>query len=114
MSFVIGDMKNPKRDLPRVLHSAMFIVLTSFALMNTALYICLPFESMRTSSTTVVVSTHRHSVPSPILIADCMLGIWKPNPRFLGKNLLLPNHRHVSTRFPKRKHLLHRRALRCC
>lgn len=48
-------MAQPERDLPRVITGAMITVMTGFSLMNAAIYICLPFEVIRTSSTVAVV-----------------------------------------------------------
>lgn len=48
-------MKDPVRDLPRVLNSAMFIVATGFTLTVTALYIVLPMSMVREKDTPVVV-----------------------------------------------------------
>ena len=55
-------MHNPARDLPRVLNSAMLIAITAFTLMVAALYIVLPFSTVRDTDTPVVV---RLPVPSP-------------------------------------------------
>jgi L-type amino acid transporter 6 len=56
IGFVAGEMKNPTRDLPRIINSAMCIVVTGFVLMNTALYIVLPIEELREKDTVAVVS----------------------------------------------------------
>lgn len=55
-------MAQPERDLPRVITGAMITVMTGFSLMNAAIYICLPFEVIQTSSTVAVV--RRPSCPS--------------------------------------------------
>ncbi|KAI0471936.1 large neutral amino acids transporter small subunit 1 [Xylariaceae sp. FL0804] len=57
--FVVGDMVNPARDLPVVINGAMTIVIIGFFLTNAALYVCLPFEVMRQSSTVVVEFARR-------------------------------------------------------
>lgn len=49
-------MKNPRRDLPLVINGSMIVVIIGFMLMNAALYVCLPMNVMRTSSTVAVVS----------------------------------------------------------
>ncbi|KAE8452143.1 hypothetical protein EG329_001610 [Mollisiaceae sp. DMI_Dod_QoI] len=46
-NYVAGDMKNPMRDLPRVINSAMVIVMVGFVLANVALYIVVPMEALR-------------------------------------------------------------------
>jgi amino acid transporter len=48
-------MKDPARDIPRVLNVAMTTVVVSFVLVNIALYAVIPIETMRESSTPVVV-----------------------------------------------------------
>lgn len=53
---MLGDMKNPRRDLPLVINGSMIVVIIGFMLMNAALYVCLPMSVMRTSSTVAVVS----------------------------------------------------------
>jgi hypothetical protein len=55
VGFVVGEMKNPVRDLPRVLNSAISIAATGFTLMVTALYIVLPMSIVREKDTPVVV-----------------------------------------------------------
>jgi amino acid transporter len=55
IGFVAGDMKDPTRDIPRVLNVAMTIVLISFLLVNLALYTIIPIETMRETTTPIVV-----------------------------------------------------------
>ncbi|KAI1126045.1 amino acid/polyamine transporter I [Nemania abortiva] len=52
--FVIGDMANPARDLPRVINGAMTLVIVGFFLMNMSLYIYLPLDVVRESKAVVV------------------------------------------------------------
>ena len=49
-------MTNPRRDLPRVLNTAMIIVLTSAIMLNTALYAVLPIQVIRERLAVAVVS----------------------------------------------------------
>jgi amino acid permease len=56
IGLVAGEMKDPVRDLPRVINSAMSIVITGFVLMNAALYIVLPIEKLRETDTVATVS----------------------------------------------------------
>lgn len=56
VGFVLGDMANPEGDLPIVITSAMSTVIVGFCLMNAAIYVILPFETIRTSTTVAVVS----------------------------------------------------------
>jgi hypothetical protein len=48
-------MKDPVRDLPWVINTAMIIVIIGFAAINTSLYIVLPFASVRDTNTPIVV-----------------------------------------------------------
>ncbi|WYZ38682.1 hypothetical protein EsH8_III_000596 [Colletotrichum jinshuiense] len=64
VGFVLGDMKNPRKDLPIVINGSMIVVIIGFMLMNAALYVCLPMSVMRTSSTVAVD------------FADRVLGSW--------------------------------------
>ena len=57
LGFVAGDMKDPVRDLPRVINTAMTIVISSFLLTNVALYMVIPIELMRDNDTPGVVSS---------------------------------------------------------
>ncbi|WDK12322.1 large neutral amino acids transporter small subunit 1 [Colletotrichum graminicola] len=59
IGFVLGDMKNPKKDLPIVVNGSMAVVIIGFLLMNAALYVCLPMSVMRTSSTVAVDFANR-------------------------------------------------------
>lgn len=65
VGFVLGDMANPEGDLPVVITSAMMIVISGFFLMNAAIYVVLPFETIRTSTTVAVVRAHPHNIPIP-------------------------------------------------
>lgn len=56
-NYVAGDMKNPMRDLPRVINSAMVIVMVGFVLANVALYIVVPMDALRERKTVAVVRT---------------------------------------------------------
>jgi len=48
-------MKDPARDLPRVLNTAMAIVVTGFTLTVTSLYIVLPMSTIREKETPIAV-----------------------------------------------------------
>lgn len=55
LGFVAGEMKNPIRDVPRVINTAMAIVITGFVLMNIALYVVLPIQFIREREAVAVV-----------------------------------------------------------
>ncbi|KAF4637314.1 hypothetical protein G7Y89_g770 [Cudoniella acicularis] len=54
VGFVAGDMRDPQRDLSRVINSAMAIVLFGFVFMNLSLYIVLPMDTIRDQKTVAV------------------------------------------------------------
>ncbi|KAI1827945.1 amino acid/polyamine transporter I [Xylaria intraflava] len=58
-SYVAGDMENPTRDLPIMIHGAMTLVIVGFFLMNASLYICLPFDVIRESKAVAVDFANR-------------------------------------------------------
>ena len=49
-------MANPGRNLPKILNTAMVIAVTSFALVNIALFTSMPFSSVRHETAVIVVS----------------------------------------------------------
>jgi len=55
IGFVAGDMRNPARDLPRVINTSMVTVIVGFVLVNTALYLVVPIQLMRETKTPVTV-----------------------------------------------------------
>jgi L-type amino acid transporter 6 len=66
IGFVAGDMRDPARDLPRVINTAMAIVIIGFVLMDIALYVAVPIEAMRDNSTPAVVSSlYLSNIPFP-------------------------------------------------
>jgi L-type amino acid transporter 6 len=56
IGLVGGELKNPIRDIPRVINGAMSIVISGFVLLNIAVYIVLPMEVIREKNTVAVVS----------------------------------------------------------
>ncbi|KAK6529477.1 hypothetical protein TWF281_008650 [Arthrobotrys megalospora] len=54
VNYITGEMKNPTRDLPRVIHSAMPLVISCYLLANVSYFFVLP-SSVIASSTTVAV-----------------------------------------------------------
>ncbi len=65
IGFVLGDMANAEGDLPFVINGAMTIVIAGFCLANAAIYICVPMEVIRASSTVAVVSPPLHALRWP-------------------------------------------------
>jgi amino acid transporter len=52
---VLAEMKDPLRDLPRVVQSAMPTVLSCYLLINVAYYIAIPWDDISTSKAIAVV-----------------------------------------------------------
>ena len=51
-------MTDPSRDLPRVINTAMSVAISGFVFMNVALFMVIPFETMRERSVVAVVGAH--------------------------------------------------------
>ncbi|GAB0134420.1 hypothetical protein EsDP_00002794 [Epichloe bromicola] len=54
-NYVVGEFRNPSRDLPRVIHSAMPLVIVSYVLANVAYFLVLPVEEVNSSNTVAVM-----------------------------------------------------------
>ncbi|KAG5913655.1 hypothetical protein E4U42_000953 [Claviceps africana] len=54
-NYVVGEFRNPSRDLPRVIHTAMPIVIISYVLANVAYFLVLPVEQVNSSETVAVM-----------------------------------------------------------
>ncbi|KHO01421.1 Amino acid/polyamine transporter I [Metarhizium album ARSEF 1941] len=54
-NYVVGEFRNPRRDLPRVIHSAMPLVIVSYVLANVAYFLVLPVEQVNGSNTVAVM-----------------------------------------------------------
>lgn len=75
-------MADPRRDLPRVINTAMRVAISGFFLMNIALFTVLPFQSMRDSSVVAVVRcVQPTSSPAQEAVLTCHQGL---RPRNLG------------------------------
>ncbi|KAJ5279927.1 hypothetical protein N7478_005299 [Penicillium angulare] len=53
-NYVTGEFKNPNRDLPRVIHTAMPLVILSYLLANVAYFLVLPHDTIEASNTVAV------------------------------------------------------------
>lgn len=51
----MGEFRNPSRDLPRVIHTAMPLVILSYVLANVAYFLVLPMASINGSNTVAVM-----------------------------------------------------------
>ncbi|ESZ93680.1 hypothetical protein SBOR_5920 [Sclerotinia borealis F-4128] len=54
-NYVVGEFRNPTRDLPRVIHTAMPLVILSYILANVAYFFVLPLEAINASNTVAVI-----------------------------------------------------------
>ncbi|KAK4104847.1 hypothetical protein N658DRAFT_191231 [Parathielavia hyrcaniae] len=54
-NYVVGEFRNPSRDLPRVIHTAMPLVILSYILANIAYFLVLPLETINSSNTVAVM-----------------------------------------------------------
>ncbi|KAI9369784.1 amidase signature domain-containing protein [Aspergillus egyptiacus] len=53
-NYVTGEFKNPNRDLPRVIHTAMPLVIVSYLLANISYFLVLPHSTIEASNTVAV------------------------------------------------------------
>ncbi|RAL67434.1 hypothetical protein DID88_008189 [Monilinia fructigena] len=54
-NYVVGEFRNPTRDLPRVIHTAMPLVILSYILANVAYFFVLPLKAINASNTVAVI-----------------------------------------------------------
>ncbi|UNI18729.1 hypothetical protein JDV02_004984 [Purpureocillium takamizusanense] len=54
-NYVVGEFRNPSRDLPRVIHTAMPMVILSYVLANIAYFLVLPLDLINKSNTVAVM-----------------------------------------------------------
>ncbi|KAK3896951.1 amino acid permease-domain-containing protein [Staphylotrichum tortipilum] len=54
-NYVVGEFRNPSRDLPRVIHTAMPLVIVSYLLANIAYFLVLPLDTINSSNTVAVM-----------------------------------------------------------
>lgn len=53
-NYVVGEFRNPRRDLPRVIHTAMPLVIISYILANVAYFLVLPLDVINSTNTVAV------------------------------------------------------------
>ncbi|KFA62197.1 hypothetical protein S40285_01672 [Stachybotrys chlorohalonatus IBT 40285] len=53
-NYVVGEFRRPGRDLPRVIHTAMPLVILSYVLANVAYFLVLPLATINVSNTVAV------------------------------------------------------------
>ncbi|KAH6641471.1 amino acid permease-domain-containing protein [Chaetomium tenue] len=54
-NYVVGEFRNPSRDLPRVIHTAMPLVIASYILANVAYFLVLPLDAINSTNTVAVM-----------------------------------------------------------
>ncbi len=54
-NYVVGEFRNPSRDLPRVIHTAMPMVIVSYLLANISYFLVLPLQTINSSNTVAVM-----------------------------------------------------------
>ncbi|KAK4226238.1 putative B-type amino acid transporter 1 [Podospora fimiseda] len=54
-NYVVGEFRNPSRDLPRVIHTAMPLVIISYVLANVAYFLVLPIDAINSTNTVAVI-----------------------------------------------------------
>ncbi|KAH7114159.1 amino acid permease-domain-containing protein [Dactylonectria estremocensis] len=77
-NYVVGEFRNPSRDLPRVIHTAMLLVILSYVLANVAYFLVLPLDSMDGSNTVAVMfgsqvfGSAGSLILAPVVSASCL------------------------------------------
>ncbi|KAL1306410.1 hypothetical protein AAFC00_005116 [Neodothiora populina] len=64
VNYVTGEFVNPKRDLPRTIHTSLALVVLSYLLANVAYFFVLPLATINSSNTVAVA--FGHAVLGPI------------------------------------------------
>ncbi|KAI0024566.1 amino acid transporter-like protein [Xylariomycetidae sp. FL0641] len=54
-NYVVGEFRNPARDLPRVIHTAMPMVIVCYLLANFSYFLVLPLSTLNSSNTVAVM-----------------------------------------------------------
>ncbi|KAI5867255.1 amino acid permease-domain-containing protein [Durotheca rogersii] len=54
-NYVVGEFRNPSRDLPRVIHTAMPLVIVCYLLANVSYFLVLPLDALNSTNTVAVM-----------------------------------------------------------
>ena len=78
-NYVVGEMKNPSRDLPRTIHTSLPLVITSYLLANLSYIFVLPHDVINASNTVAVafgstVFGHLGSVLLALVVSGSCFG----------------------------------------
>jgi amino acid transporter len=68
VNYVVGEFRNPNRDLPRVIHTAMPLVILGYLLANVSYFLVLPLKTIESSNTVAVQFGHKVFGPLGSLI----------------------------------------------
>ncbi|GAP92958.1 putative asc-type amino acid transporter 1 protein [Rosellinia necatrix] len=67
-NYVVGEFRNPSRDLPRVIHTAMPLVIIGYLLANSSYFLVLPKEILNSTNTVAVAFGSKVFGPAGALI----------------------------------------------
>ncbi len=68
VNYVTGEFINPSRDLPRVIHTSLPVVILSYILANLSYYFVLPLKTIESSNTVAVAFGHTVFGPAGSLV----------------------------------------------
>ena len=74
-SYVVGEFRNPGRDLPRVIHTAMPIVILSYVMANVAYFLVLSVDQVNSSNTVGVLFGSRAFGPAGAFIIAMLVSM---------------------------------------
>ncbi|KAF4632722.1 hypothetical protein G7Y89_g5409 [Cudoniella acicularis] len=74
-NYVVGEFRNPTRDLPRVIHTAMPLVILSYILANLAYFFVLPLKVINSSNTVAVMFGNKVFGPIGSLILALIVSL---------------------------------------
>ncbi|KAH6684772.1 amino acid transporter-like protein [Halenospora varia] len=74
-NYVVGEFRNPTRDLPRVIHTAMPLVILSYILANVAYFLVLPLKTINSSNTVAVMFGNKVFGPIGSLILALIVSL---------------------------------------
>ncbi|KAI1801652.1 amino acid permease-domain-containing protein [Daldinia bambusicola] len=67
-NYVVGEFRNPSRDLPRVIHTAMPLVIICYLLANFSYFLVLPLDALNSTNTVAVMFGNKVFGPVGALI----------------------------------------------
>lgn len=73
-SYVVGEFKNPNRDLPRVIHTAMPLITILYILVNVSYFLVLPMSSINSANTVAVLFGSKVFGPIGALLLALIVG----------------------------------------